>query len=193
MVSNIDWRASVEEARVEAREQDKALLIDLYDPESAGCLYMNEYTYANPRVHSLVEEISVPVRVDTSVDPGALRRYHSFWTPCILLRDPDGTEYRRSYGALDVDHFLSEFSIGDALRYLDHGRYEQAVLLLRKSMTYTSRTRALHPESLYWLGVAQYKLTGDVDALEEEWRSLRMQHPESTWTRKSDFLFQLRT
>ena len=32
MIEIVTWRSSLEEARVEAREQHKALLVDLYNP-----------------------------------------------------------------------------------------------------------------------------------------------------------------
>ena len=43
-------------------------------------------------------------------------------------------------------------------------------------------------ESLYWLGVAEYRITGSVPALKGVWEELRSRYPDSDWADRANCL-----
>ncbi len=53
---------------------------------------MKEHTFPDPRVTRMINEFVVPVQFNVVEDPGAMRRFHSHWTPCAMLQDSDGSE-----------------------------------------------------------------------------------------------------
>ena len=191
MIQTITWRSSAEEARVEARETQKDVLVHLDNPRRDGCGAMRGLTYADPRVIRFIGEFTIPVEFDVSEDPGAQLRFHSFWTPTVIYLDPDGHEHRRSYGCIDPPRFLAEFTLARGLRFLHTGHFRQSAAILEEAMELTAAEPAVHAENLYWLGVAHYRVTGNAHDLEASWRTLRHDHPDAAWTRRTDFYFQL--
>ena len=191
MVEVVTWRASLEEARVEAREQEKDLLVHLDNPSRDGCGAMRNITYADPRVIGFINEFTIPVEFSVSEDPGVQLRFRSFWTPTVIYCDSDGHEHRRTYGCLDPERFLAEFSLARGLRYLNTGRFRKALEALQEAVSHTTAEPDTHAENLYWLGVARYRVSGNVHELEEEWRALRHTHPTSAWSRRTGFFFEL--
>ncbi|MCL5103963.1 MAG: hypothetical protein M1133_07610 [Armatimonadetes bacterium] len=150
---------------------------------------MRDNTYPDPRVSRLINQSTVPVQFNIVEDPGAMLRYHSFWTPTMMLQDADGVEYRRSYGALSPEAFLAEFSLGKALRYLHSGNFRKAIDLLEHARNYTAVHPERNAENHYWLAVGKYRATDDPAELEHGWQELRAKHPSSDWARKTDFSF----
>jgi len=191
MVEQIMWRSSLEEARVEAREQDKDLLVHIDNPQRDGCGVMRASTYADPRVVGFIGAFVVPVEFNLAEDPGAQIRFRTLWTPTVIYLDRDGNEHRRSYGCLDPARFVAEFTLARGLRFFHTGHFRQAMEVLEEAMELTTIEPALRAESLYWLGVAHYRVTGNAHDLESHWRTLRHDHPDSPWARKTDFYFQL--
>lgn len=151
---------------------------------------METHTYPDPRVSRLVNLYSIPVKFITTEDPGVMARFHSYWTPTFMIHDVDGNEHRRSYGALDPNRFLGEFSLGNALSYLHTGRFHKAVKLLDEATHYTALDPLRHNENLYWIAVANYRVSEDPQDLEDGWIALREQYPGSEWSRKCDFFFR---
>ena len=150
---------------------------------------MEANTYPDPRVSRYVNEFAIPVQFNVVEDPGATARYHSFWTPTVMLYDVDGNEYRRSYGMLTPERFLSEMSLGYALRFLHSGQFEKTLEKVEDALEYTRADPLRHAENYYWLGVAKYRATDDPDGLGEGWQELRSHYPDSDWARKTDFFF----
>ncbi len=187
----ITWWTSLEEARVEARRREKDLLVHLDNPTRDGCGAMRNVTYADPHVAAFVNEFTIPVEFSVAEDPGAQIRFRSFWTPTAIYCDSDGHEHRRTYGCLDPTRFLAEFWLARGLRFLQTGHFRQASEVFDEAIRHTSADPDAHAENLYWIAVARYRSTGSVHELESEWRILRGEHPDSSWTRKTDFFFQL--
>ncbi len=191
MIDQITWRTSLEEARVEARQQEKDLLVHLDNPTRDGCGAMRTITYLDPRVIVFVDRFTIPVEFSVAEDQGAQIRFHSFWTPTAIYCDPDGQEHRRTYGCLDPQRFLAEFWLARGLRFLQTGHFRQAAEIFDDAVEHTSVEPDTHAENLYWIAVARYRASGNVQELEAEWRILRREHPTSSWTRRTDFYFQL--
>ena len=134
MIEVVTWRDSLEEARVEAREQGKELLIDLFNPRIIWLPGIWRLTHIRPReLRGCINEYTVPVRFNVKQDPGAWLRYHGFWTPIWVLQDVEGGEYRRSVGPLNAEQFTAELALGYGLRWLNIGRFERSAEGVRES------------------------------------------------------------
>jgi tetratricopeptide (TPR) repeat protein len=146
---------------------------------------MEANTFPDPRVSRFINEHTVPVQFNVKDDPGAWARYHSFWTPTVILRDVDDAEYRRSVGPLNSDQFLAEFSLGYALRFFNSGQFEKSIQELESSLEYTHAWPSRHAENLYMLAAARYEASGKDEDLMSTWEELRSKYPDSSWACKS--------
>lgn len=187
MIKTTLWLPSLEEGKAHARNAGKDILIDIFDPSSDGCNFMRATTYNDTRVESFIDSNFVGVRLDSLVDPILCLRFHSVWTPCIILQDVNDQEYRRSYGVLSAEQFLAEFSLAHGLRLLHSGQYNIAIEVLESAIKYTGVDPLRNAENHYWLGVAKFLATKDKEELEYEWQKLRVEHPSSDWARKTDY------
>ena len=142
---------------------------------------MAERTYPDPRVTRFINERFVPVQFNVVENPGAQLRFHAFWTPCIMLQDVEGNEHRRSYGSLLPDQFLAELSLAHGLRFLHTGHFGKALDLLEAATEFTEADPYRHPENLYWLGVARYRVSGNAKDLDLGWDELIERHLDSDW------------
>src|SRR6188472_2119322 len=82
-----DWSPAV---FARAGEEKKAVLLSLVTAWSDECAAMDETTYADPRVASLVNERFVAVRVDADRRPDLNERYNLGGWPTTALLTPDG-------------------------------------------------------------------------------------------------------
>lgn len=145
-------------------------------------------TYPDPRVARLVNEFAVPVQFNVAEDPGARARYHGYWTPCMSYQDADGAEYRKSFGSLNAEQFLAEFSLARGLRFVNSGRFEEGVDPLEQALTYTETVPLRHAENLYWLAVARFEASGRVEDLLGGWEQVQRLHPDTEWDSKTRLL-----
>ncbi len=146
---------------------------------------MGAYTYPDPRVSRFINQHTVPVQINVTQDTGALERYHAQWTPALIYFDVDNREFRRSYGPLNADQFLAEFSLAHALRYYHSGQFEESITLFKDALEYTKTDPVRHAENLYWIGPAIYEHTGNVDELIAGFKELQRTYPNGDWTKKS--------
>lgn len=142
-------------------------------------------TYPDPRVSRFISQYTIPVQFNVSQDVGAPSRYHARWTPAIMFADVDGNEYRRSFGPLNPDQFLAEFSLAYALRFYHSGQFEQSVELFEQALEYTMSDPIRNAENLYWIGPAKYEGSGSVDDLMAGFKKLQEAYPNSDWTKKT--------
>ncbi len=138
-------------------------------------------TYPDPRVSRYINEHTIPVQFNVKDDPGARDRYHSYWTPCTIYQDSDGVEYRRTFGSLGPDQLLAELALGRAFRYLNSSQFDEAVEAFEEALEYTEPVPLRHAENLYFLAVANYRATDEVDELLDGWEEVKAQHPGTEW------------
>ena len=71
--------------------------------------------------------------------------------------------------------------------FLEKQNYKAASIQL-KSVVYKYPTCDIAPETQYWLGVSEYKIAHNVDALLNAWRKLRKDYPNSIWAKKVSYV-----
>ena len=146
---------------------------------------MEAFTYPDPRVSRLMNDLTIPVQFNVKQDVGAPMRYHSQWTPSVIYQDVEGVEFRRSYGPLNAEQFLAEFSLAHALRHYHSGDFDEAAELFEQALEFTQSDPLRYPENLYWIGPAKYEGSGSVDDLMAGFKRLQQECPDSDWTKKS--------
>ncbi|MHB9035330.1 MAG: hypothetical protein ACYC64_01595 [Armatimonadota bacterium] len=133
----------------------------------------------------MINEYTIPVQFNVKQDPGAWLRYHSFWTPTIILHDVEDVEYRRSVGSLNAEQFLAELALGYGLRWFNSGQFERSVEELEKALKHTQAWPMRHAENLYYLAAARYEATEDVKLLMSTWQELQAKYPGTEWDLKT--------
>lgn len=147
---------------------------------------MGANTYPDPRVSRFINEHTVPVQLNVKEDVGAPFRFHAQWTPAIMYQDVDGNEFRRSFGSLNADQFLAEFSLARAHRHYHSGQFDKSVELFEQALEYTKFDPMRHAENLYWIGPAKYEgSTGTADDLMAGLAKLQETYPDSDWAKRS--------
>ena len=146
---------------------------------------MGANTYPDPRVSRFINEHTIPVQFNVKEDVGAPFRYHAQWTPAIFYQDVDSNEFRRSFGPLNPDQFLAEFSLAHALRFYHSGQFDKSAELLEHALEYTKSDPLRHAENLYWIGPAKYEGSGTLDDLTIGFKKLQQAYPDSDWAKKT--------
>ncbi len=86
----IRWQEWSEEAFAQAAEEDKPILLGISAVWCHWCHVMDETSYSDDRVISLVNERFVPVRVDNDQRPDVNARYNMGGWPTTAFLTPDG-------------------------------------------------------------------------------------------------------
>lgn len=122
-------------------------------------------------------------------NPDLSARYVATWTPTLIVLDAEGREHYRTVGYLPAQDYIARMQLARAKTAYDLGNYAQAIQLCQEVAQQYTGTEAA-PEALYWLGVAQYKSTGDVAPLKEAWKTIWDKYPQSEWAKKVSFVFE---
>ena len=96
---SIDWHEWSAETFALAQAQDKPILLDLYAVWCHWCHVMDDTTYRDPLVISLVSNLFIPVRVDTDQRPDIQARYLAKGWPTTSFLTPQG-DILTDYGYL---------------------------------------------------------------------------------------------
>ncbi len=149
---------------------------------------MGAVTYPDARVERLLDEQFVPVQYNVVEQPEAMDRFHTPWTPTLVVEDADGVEHRRSQGYLDADRFLAEMALARLKDAVDRRDYAAAEQLSAETLQAAGGDPFREPEALYWTAVAGYKASGDVQRLLGGWNRLLDEFPQSEWAKKVAFI-----
>jgi|FaiFalFF_MnMetaG_3_1042247.scaffolds.fasta_scaffold00293_22 uncharacterized protein YyaL (SSP411 family) len=86
----IRWRPWGEEALREAQREDKPVLLSISAVWCHWCHVMDETSYSDPEVISLVNSLFIPIRVDTDRNPEVNLRYNMGGWPTTAFLTPQG-------------------------------------------------------------------------------------------------------
>ncbi len=87
--SEIRW-FSFEEGLKKAKQENKLILMDIYAQWCHWCNVIENTTYRDPRVISLIEKYYIPVRVDAEKRPEINKKYNQGGLPSTLILDKNG-------------------------------------------------------------------------------------------------------
>lgn len=183
---------AVEEAFLEAKIQQRPLLIDFWSEGCKGCKKMKLVTYQDAAVQQYLQEEYVLVKYEAAkVDKAFSDDYLSLalaWSPSFYVYAADGTIVRQAIGYLSPGQFIAELSLGKAQWLLRKGQAaaaEELFLEISRTCSYD----VLEQEALYLAGVAAFfKERRDVSAVKPNWEALIAKYPHSRWAERADVL-----
>jgi hypothetical protein len=145
---------------------------------------MDTVTYPDPRVAQFIAGHFVPARVRVKENPDLVEEFLVGWTPNVVIADEQGKVHYRVEGYLPPEEFLAHLSLGIGKYWLNYKQFERARGRFEEVARRHARTDA-GAEALYWLGVAQYKLSHDPAQLRPNWQRLAQEYPNSEWTQRT--------
>ena len=145
---------------------------------------MDTVTYPDPRVAGFIERHFIPVKLRVKESRDLVAQYLVSWTPNVVITDEQGKVHYRVEGYLPPEDFLAYLSLGIGKYDLHRKQFAQAKARFTEVAQRHARTDA-GAEALYWLGVAEYKLSHDPAQLRPSWRRLAQEYPDSEWTNRT--------
>jgi hypothetical protein len=140
---------------------------------------LDAVVYPVAAVIEAVEQRFVALRLDHK-DPH-VRDLHVAWLPTVLIADRRGVVHERNVNSVPPAEFLDVLDLGEAKARLREAGYEVAVARLRAALA-RRPDGPLHPELLFWLGIADYGRGGhDGAARDRAWVELMLRYPASIW------------
>jgi thiol:disulfide interchange protein DsbD len=105
----IAWVHDFEEGLAKAAEEGKPVMVDFYADWCTYCKKLDAEVFSRPDVVQASKDF-VAIKVDTDEDPGTGRKYGVRGLPTVLFLQSDGTEIRRSRGAVPYTVMLEEMA-----------------------------------------------------------------------------------
>ena len=103
----VAWQPWSEAAFAKAKAERKFVILDLEAVWCHWCHVMDETTYRDPRVVSLMGSRYVALRVDQDSRPDLANRYEDYGWPATIVFAADGSEIVRRRGYLAPDQMAS--------------------------------------------------------------------------------------
>jgi uncharacterized protein YyaL (SSP411 family) len=105
--AGIDWQPWSDAAFARARSEHRFVILDLEAVWCHWCHVMDETTYRDPKVISLIGTRYVAVRVDQDSRPDLANRYEDYGWPATIVFAGDGSEIVRRRGYMDPAQMAS--------------------------------------------------------------------------------------
>lgn len=135
--------------------------------------------YPVAAVIDVVEARFVALRLDHK-DPH-VRDLQVAWLPTILVADRRGVVHERNVNSVPPAEFLDVLDLGEAKARMREAGHDVAVARLEAALA-RRPDGPLHPELLFWLGIAGYYRGGhDGEARDRVWDDLMVRYPGSIW------------
>lgn len=99
--SPVKWRGWDEQNFAEAARDKKLLILDLEAIWCHWCHVMDEITYSDPKIVSLLSEKFIPIKVDQDSRPDLSTRYEDYGWPATIIFNSEGTELGKYSGYQD--------------------------------------------------------------------------------------------
>ncbi|HWN71666.1 MAG TPA: thioredoxin family protein [Haliangium sp.] len=102
---SLTWRTDEQAAFAEAQRTGKSLIVDFHSTWCTSCADMDDKTWSEPEVVSVVEEAFVPLRIDVTqgdtTSEALQEKYHAESLPTLIVVDATGKEHGRIVGAVE--------------------------------------------------------------------------------------------
>ena len=148
---------------------------------------LEQESYEDAGLASFIEDNFVPLHVHVKENPKNFRRFDAFWTPTVLVLDPDGKERWRLEGYLPKDEFRAHLEMGLArlaLSRKDWADAERRYAAVAENFPDSKYA----PQAVYYRGVSRYSGSHDhndlgstADALKEKFEGNEWQLRSIPW------------
>jgi TolA-binding protein len=152
-----------------------------------ACQQLDAVTHPDESVAAELHELTVPVKVNVLADRALCKKMGAVWTPIFAFVDGDGVEHHRFIGFLPPDEFKAQIHLARAREAFAKGDYARSRAVYQGIVDRFANTDAA-PESLYWTGVCDFKLTKDMQSLLDRCKEVPKRYPAHIWARKLDFI-----
>jgi thiol:disulfide interchange protein DsbD len=109
----IAWVHDFEEGMAKAAEEGKPVMVDFYADWCTWCKKLDADVFSRPDVAQASRDF-VAIKVDTDEDPETESKYGVSGLPTVVFLQSDGTEIRRSRGAVPYTVMLDEMAAAKA-------------------------------------------------------------------------------
>jgi len=133
-----------------------------------------------------VNDNTVPYQANVMADRPLAKKMRAVWTPMFVFVDGEEVEQHRFLGFLPPDEFAAQVHLAAAKDAFAKGRYDDSLRRFSGIVERLGATDAA-PESLYWTGVCEFKLTKDVGRIAEKNREVVKRYPNHIWAKKLAF------
>lgn len=182
-MESVKWLRSVEDACRESELTGRLVLLFFHHMEKGSERTLG-YTLRDSRVIEMVEAQFAPASFVVTEAQEMAARYNIEWTPTFIITDEHGRELERWVGYLPPEEFLAQARLAEGLADLHRGRYRDAGEALEWVVD-NSPDSELAPEARYFMGVAMFKITGDLGHLQRTWEAMSRRYPGNYWTKKA--------
>ncbi|MBX7144595.1 MAG: DUF255 domain-containing protein [Oligoflexia bacterium] len=99
----INWRQWSEQVFTEAARDKKLILLDLEAIWCHWCHVMEEQTYSDPEVISIINKSFIALRVDQDARPDLAARYRDYGWPATIVLSAKGEDLWKGSGFIEAD------------------------------------------------------------------------------------------
>ncbi len=105
---SIDWQAWSPAAFADAERQGKLVLLNLEAVWCHWCHVMDQQTYSDPAVATVIADHFIAIKVDHDAQPDLANRYRAFGWPATIVLSADGTDLIKRAGYIEADRFTRQ-------------------------------------------------------------------------------------
>ena len=180
----ITWESEMSKALARGKAEQKCVLLDFFSPECIGCKQMDEVSFAETGVSNFITDRVIALRAEVGARNLA-SDFRVVWTPTLVVLDYYGKEHQRTVGYIPPDELVASLLLGIGKVGFENDQFNEAVIQLNTLLNGFPKS-ASAPEAVYLRGVARYKSSHAVGALQDTYQQLLAQYPESKWTRRAE-------
>ncbi len=118
----IAWQQWAKAPFLQARAEDKMILLDVGMEGCTACRWMDESTYTNSDVIQLVNAHFVAIVADAEAQPDVGERYSDWAWPATIFMSPDGVQVLALRGNRQPDNFIP--ILKELIERKNHGQLE---------------------------------------------------------------------
>ena len=115
------------------------------------------------------------------------KKMKAVWTPIFAFLDGEESEHHRFIGFLPPDEFSAQVHLARAKAAFAKGDAATARAAYQSIVDRWPQTDAA-PESLYWTGVCDFKLTKNLQTLMDRCKEVPKRWPGHIWAKKLGFI-----
>ena len=144
---------------------------------------MDAVTYPDDKVTDYISGKYIALRLANNAEPYATD-YMVKWTPRIIILDAAGQIHQSTIGFFSAEEFIPclELALAKAdfnLNHLEESKIHLDLILNNHPKSLSA------PEAIYFMGVTDYKLSGEAGPLKDAYNKLKDQYPDSEWTQRA--------
>jgi len=182
-MKTLQWNRSFPMTEDAAIAEDKAILLDFYNPDSIVCRQMERDTYSQKKVIHFVNEHLEPFRFNYGEEP-YFQHYNITWMPTQIFLDKYGRENHRSIGFLGPEEFIAHGLLALGKIYSSTGNFAAAQYHFDKLMKQFPQSHLVE-EALFYIGINCYRKTDNPEEMKKIAKLLEKEYPGGSWTKKA--------